>query len=128
MFPIDQDTPRFNRAIFESISDIIRERQLDDNYTAWFDQDTMDFIGDEGRVYIKIYDRSLVIPYIVLKNTRVGTATKLFERLKVIAKELSLTEFKVLGVQSEAMEKFCLKQGFSLDGKLCCNNYAYYLN
>ena len=113
----------FNKDICDRFSEILLSTQEDDDLSICFNKNTIDVIGNEGRLYIKIFKDELHIPYIVFKNTRVGTGTAILNECKRVCKELGLVKIKILGVMTKEMEMFCRKFNFT---KLQDNGFGHY--
>lgn len=103
----------FSDSICNRISDILLVHQEDDDLSIAYNKNTIDIIGNEGRLYIKLFRDELQIPYIVFKNRRVGTGTAVVNECVNICRELGLRRIVVLGVLTEEMKLFCNKLKFS---------------
>jgi len=103
----------FTQDICDRFSNILLETQSDDNLSIFYTKNTIDVNGDEGRLYMRLFKDELQIAYIIFKNRRVGTATKIVNECISVCKELDLKRIVVQGVSSEEMKLFCNKMNFT---------------
>lgn len=94
-------------------SRILLKTQSDDNMSIAYGKETIDVIGDEGRLLIKLSIDGILIGYMAFKNKRKGTGTAIINECIDICKEEGLGKVTVIGVISKDMECLCKKLGFS---------------
>lgn len=117
------DIKVFTDSMCSRFSDVLLATQGDDDLSISYHEGVFDAIGNEGRLYIKIFRDELQISYIVFKNKRVGTGTGIINECIRTGRELGLKKVLILGVMTEEMTLLCDKMKFS---KLRENGFGHY--